>query len=126
MINSEEAKKLKLMLTFVPIIPALMLIKHSHLKAAIIIVSISWILAILSFFSKKCADFIYVKGKKLLKTLGDFFAVIVLFIIYVFAVLPTGIIMKITKRDRLKLEKQNVETYWKDIKKEEPNHEYQF
>lgn len=126
MINNEEAKKLKLMLTFIPIIPALMLIKHSHLKVAILVISISWTLAILSFFSKKCANFIYTKGKKLLKIIGDFLAVIVLFIIYIFAVLPTGIIMKITKRDRLSLRKQNAETYWKDIKKEDPNYEYQF
>lgn len=126
MISEKEAKKLPLMLTFIPIVPALMLFKHSHLKSAILVIAISWSISLLTIISKKIANFVYVNGKKLLKIIGDFLATIALFIIYVFAVLPTGLAMKFSKRDRLKLKKHNAETYWKDIKQEEANHEYQF
>lgn len=126
MISEKEAKKLKLMLTLIPLIPAFILFKHSQIKASIIIITVFWSISLLTIISKNMANFVHTYGKKLLKIIGDFLAVAALFVIYIFAVVPTGLVMKITKRDRLKLKKQNFETYWQDIKQEEQNHEYQF
>jgi len=53
--------------------------------------------------------------------LGAVIAPIIMFIIYVIAVIPTGIILKILRKDVLKLKiNKNIESYWiaKDNKKE--------
>lgn len=124
--HEKEIKKMRLMFLLIPIIPALILFKHSHLTAIVILLATFWSIFILTLISKTIANFIYIYSKKTLKILGDTLAKIALFLIYVCAVIPTGLIMKLSKRDRLRLKKQNLESYWKDIKEENPNHEYQF
>ena len=51
--------------------------------------------------------------------LGNFVAPIIMGIIFFFVVTPTGIIMKLLRKDLIKLKKNNDESYWiekKDIK----------
>ena len=51
--------------------------------------------------------------------LGNFIAPIIMGIIFFFVVTPTGIIMKLLRKDLIKLKKNNDESYWiekKDIK----------
>ena len=50
---------------------------------------------------------------------GNFIAPIIMGIIFFFVVTPTGIIMKLLRKDLIKLKKNNDESYWiekKDIK----------
>ena len=58
--------------------------------------------------------------------LGKYIAIVTLAIVYIVAVLPTGLLMKIVKRDRLRLKKPNVETYWLDNENKNTDYEYQF
>ena len=51
--------------------------------------------------------------------LGNFIAPIVMGFVYFFVVTPTGLIMKILRKDLLNLKKHNKETYW--IKKDNSN-----
>ncbi len=51
--------------------------------------------------------------------LGNFIAPIIMGIIFFFVVTPTGIIMKLLRKDLIKLKKNNDDSYWiekKDIK----------
>ena len=51
--------------------------------------------------------------------LGNFIAPIIMGVIFFFVVTPTGIIMKLLRKDLIKLKKNNDESYWiekKDIK----------
>ena len=58
--------------------------------------------------------------------LGKYIAITVLAIGYIVAVLPTGLLMKIVKRDRLRLKKPNLETYWVDYENKNTDYEFQF
>ena len=51
--------------------------------------------------------------------LGNFIAPIVMGIIFFLVVTPTGLIMKLLRKDLLKLKKNNSDTYW--IKKDNSN-----
>ena len=122
----DEYKKLAITLTLLPLIPTVILYRHSLLKVAVIVLAVFWLLAILCFVSKSFS----VKLKKLLDKIGSFsgkyIAIVVLAIGYLVAVLPTGVLMKIVKRDRLRLKKPNVETYWLDNENKNTDYEYQF
>ncbi len=121
-----EYKKLAITLTLLPLIPAVILYKHSLLMVAVTVLAVFWILAILCFVSKSFS----VKFKKLLDKIGSFvgkyIAIVVLAIGYIVAVLPTGLLMKIVKRDRLRLKKPDIKTYWLDNENKETDYEYQF
>ncbi len=122
----DEYKKLSITLTLLPLIPAVILYRHSLVNFAVIVIAVFWILAILCILSKSFS----VRLKKLLNIIGNFLgkyiAIVVLAIGYIFAVLPTGLLMKIVKRDRLRLKKPNVETYWLDNENKNTDYEYQF
>ena len=124
--NIDDCKKLAITLTLLPLIPAVILYKHSLLMVAVTLLIIFWLLAVLCFVSKSFS----VKFKKLLDKIGSFLgkyiAIVVLAIGYLVAVLPTGVLMKIVKRDRLRLKKPNVETYWLDNENKNTDYEYQF
>ena len=124
--NIDDCKKLAITLTLLPLIPAVILYKHSLLMVAVTLLIIFWLLAVLCFVSKSFS----VKFKKLLDKIGSFLgkyiAIVVLAIGYLVAVLPTVVLMKIVKRDRLRLKKPNVETYWLDNENKNTDYEYQF
>ena len=58
--------------------------------------------------------------------LGKYIAIIVLAFGYIIAVIPTGLLMKLVRRDRLRLKKANVESYWKDYDNTNTDYEFQF
>ncbi|HIS88042.1 TPA: hypothetical protein IAA87_01260 [Candidatus Avigastranaerophilus faecigallinarum] len=121
-----EYKKLAINLFLLPLIPTVILYKHSFLNVAVIVLSIFWFFAILCFLSESFS----IKVKKRLNIIGSFLgkyiAIVTLAIVYIVAVLPTGLLMKIVKRDRLRLKKPNVETYWLDNENKNTDYEYQF
>ena len=121
-----ELTKFAITLGLLPWIPAFILYKHLHIKAAIILLTAFLILSILSFLSKRFAK----NFKNILEIIGAFLgkyiAIIVLFIGYLFVVIPTGLLMKIVKRDRLKLKKPNVNSYWINFENKNTDYEYQF
>ncbi len=122
----KEEKKFALTLFLLPWIPAFILHKRGvdiwALRVLILFIS----LALLSFISSAFA----LKFKRILDTVGHFLgkylAIIVLAIGYIVAVMPTGLIMKLVKRDRLRLKKPQIQTYWKKYENNNTDYEYQF
>ncbi len=121
-----EYTKFAITLMILPWIPAFILYRHSMLKLGLIIIGIFLILSFICFVSKKFAKIF----KDILTKAGNFFgkyiAIIILFIGYIFVVIPTGLLMKLVKRDRLILTKPEVNSYWKKNENNETNYEYQF
>ena len=121
-----ELTKFAITLGLLPWIPAFLLYKHSHIKAAMILLAIFLILSMLSFLSKKFAKNFKNVLEKIGAFLGKYIAIIVLFLGYIFVVIPTGLLMKIVKRDRLRLKKPNVSSYWLNYENKNTDYEYQF
>jgi len=63
---------------------------------------------------------------KMQKTVCKYLAIVVLFIEYWLVVVPTALIMKITRRDRLRLKKPKKTSYWVDNVITDNNYERQF
>ncbi len=121
-----ELKKFAITLALLPWIPAYILYKHSFYKAAITVLCVFLPLSIICFISKTFAA----KLKEFLDKTGGFIgrylAVIILFFVYFIAVVPTGLLMKIVKRDRLRLKKQKIQSYWLNNENKTSDYEYQF
>lgn len=122
----DKLTKFAITLCLLPWIPFYLLYGQKHYKIAIITVAIFLTLSFLCFVSKTFAK----KLKKISDSIGHFIgkylAIIVLSIGYIIAVIPTGLLMKIVKRDRLKLKKPEVKSYWIDYDQEKTNYEFQF
>ncbi len=125
MIKLKEYQKAGVSFTLFPLIPTYLLYKYHHAALAKYFIVSCLVVALICFANKNAGEAIFNNGKKLGKKLGEIFSVIALFFTYIFAVLPTGLIMKLIKRDRLQLKKTKSNTYWKDITAED-NYEYQF
>ena len=121
-----ELTKFAITLGLLPWIPAFLLYKHNHLDIAYCIIGIFLTLSILSFFSKKFAQSFKTILEKIGHFLGKYIAIIVLFFGYIIAIIPTGFIMKLVKRDRLRLKKPDLQTYWTKYSEEKTDYEYQF
>ncbi len=121
-----ELTKFAITLGLLPWIPAFVLYRHSYIKAAIIIIAIMLILSFISFISKKFARAFKDLLSKIGSFLGKYVAIIILFVGYIFVVIPTGILMKLVKRDRLLLKKPNINSYWKEYDNKSTDYEYQF
>jgi hypothetical protein len=121
-----ELTKFAITLAILPLIPAYILYKHSMVKLAIIVLVIFWILSFICFVSKKFTKIFKTNLEKLGAFLGKYIAIVVLTIVYLIAVVPTGLLMKVVKRDRLRLKKQNLSTYWLDYDNKNSDYEYQF
>lgn len=126
LITKKEQLKLILMCFCLPLIPCFLFYKHNFIKLSIIILLSFWVISFLSAINLKFASVFYQNSKKLFEKIGEIIAIIALFFIYIITVIPTSILMNLCKRDRLRLKKQNLSTYWIDIKKEEENYEHQF
>ena len=101
-----ELTKFAITLGLLPWIPAFLLYKHSHQDYAIVILAVFLSLSLLSFTSKKFAYYFKTTLEKIGNFLGRYIAIVVLAIGYIIAVIPTGLLMKLVKRDRLRLKKQ--------------------
>lgn len=121
-----ELTKFAMTLGLLPWIPAFLLYKHNYLEIAIAVLSIFLSLSLICFISKAFAKWLKNILDKIGAFLGKYIAIIVLAIGYVIAIVPTGYLMKIVKRDRLKLKKQDTSTYWVDYNSEKTDYEFQF
>ncbi len=109
-----------------PWIPAFILYRHSQIEASAIVLCIFLFVSSICFANKSFA----LKLKGILAEAGGFagkyLSAGVLFIVYFTAVLPTGLLMKLVKRDRLKLKKPDASSYWTDYENRSTDYEYQF
>ena len=121
-----ELTKFAITLGLLPWIPAFILYKHSLQDCAITVIAIFLSLSFLCFISKKFAHSLKLNLEKFGGFLGKYLAIIVLAIGYVIAVIPTRFLMKLVKRDRLRLKKQQLNSYWKDQENTNSDYEYQF
>ena len=121
-----ELTKFAITLGILPCIPAFLLNKHGHQDIAIYVLAIFLTLSLTCFISKKFANGFKSTLTKIGNFLGKYIAIIVLAIGYLVAVAPTGLLMKIVKRDRLRLKKPNLETYWVDYENKNTDYEFQF
>lgn len=83
-------------------------------------------MAILCIVIPSIGEFIHDTLSKIGAFLGNWIARIILFFVWIFAVLPTGVLMKIMKRDRLRLKKPDIKSYWVDNRNKNIDYEYQF
>jgi len=121
-----EHIKFSLTMAILPWIPAVLLYKHSYVKAALIILCVFLFTSLICFISRKFALGLKNILMKIGSFLGRYIAIFVLFIGYIIAVLPTGMLMKIVKRDRLRLKKPGIVSYWIDYNNKDSDYEYQF
>ena len=121
-----ELTKFAITLGLLPWVPAFLLNKHGYQDAAIYVLVIFLTLSFICFASKKFAHLFKSILTKIGNFLGQYIAIIVLAIGYILAVLPTGLLMKIVKRDRLRLKNPNLETYWVDYENKNTDYEFQF
>ena len=121
-----ELTKFAITLGILPWIPAFLLNKHGHQDIAIYVLAIFLTLSLISFISKRFAHWFKSNLTKIGNFLGKYIAITVLTIGYIIAVVPTGLLMKIVKRDRLRLKKPDLETYWVDYENKNTDYEFQF
>ena len=122
----KESIKFAITLGLLPWIPAFLINKHGHQDVAIYVLVTFIALSLVCFVSQRFAHWLKTILTKIGSFLGKYIAIVVLAIGYLFAVLPTGLLMKIVKRDRLRLKKTNLETYWVDSENKNTDYEYQF
>ena len=118
--------KVAIFCTIMPIALYFLLNKFGLYNLSKIIMFSLFGVAILSIIWADFGCFIHNIAVKTGHFLGKYLAIIALFFVYIFAVLPTGILMKIVKRDRLLLKKPNTQTYWKKYENTNSDYEYQF
>ncbi len=126
----KDLRKFKITLLILPIIPSVILYYKNHVHLAMLFVEICWAilltLLVARIFGKNIDKPIYHFIRIILKYLGVIISAIALTITWFCAILPTAIIAKIKKRDRLLLKKQSLKSYWKDAKPSEPTYENQY
>ncbi len=119
-------KKFIAFLFILPIVPTILLWLKSERMLAITIFSTFWGLGFACLISKAFAQNFKKCVDKIFAFIGKYLAIVTLFLGYIAAVIPTSLIMKITKRDRLKLSRQNVSSYWLDEKETNKDYERQY
>lgn len=83
-------------------------------------------IVVLCFVIPDIGEIIYNALKQTGLFIGRQIARILLFFVWCIAVLPTGCLMKITGRDRLRLKKTELKSYWIDNITQNTDYEYQF
>ena len=121
-----ESIKFAITLGLLPWVPAFLFYKHGYQEVAIYILATFLTLSLISFISKRFAIGFKSILTKIGTFLGKYISIIVLAFGYILAVVPTGLLMKIVKRDRLRLKKPNLKTYWIDYENKNTDYEYQF
>ncbi len=125
-ISKPEARKQIFLLYTLPIIPSILFLRRGDIVSAMTIVALFWSLATISVIDRSKATLINIYGKKVIKIFCDALAAIALFLTYIITVIPCGYLMKLLKRDRLALERQEKNTYWKNISNDKHDYENQF
>ena len=82
--------------------------------------------AVISLIIPAFGIYLHKKGAELGAFIGNIAAKIILFFVWILSVLPLGMLMKLTGRDRLRLKKPESKSYWIDNKTENTDWEYQF
>ncbi len=118
-----ELTKFSISLILVPIVPAWLIFKYICPYGAGIFLGFFWILALVSFFNKEIAYKLKGLFGKIGAFLGKHIANIILFFIFIIAVIPTKILMVFARRDRLKRRSFDDETYWLNCT--ETQHDYE-
>ena len=90
------------------------------------LIILSFIFFILGFLNSKLLEPLNIAWQKLGLILGGIISPIFLALLYLLTVIPTGIIMKIRKKNLLDLKKENKQTYWKYKNKVSYNFKRQF
>jgi len=121
-----ELTKFSISLTLVPLVPAWLLYKYVCPYGAGIFLGLCWILALVTFLNKKIASDLKNLFEKIGAFLGRHIANIILFIIFIIAVIPTKILMVIVRRDRLKRRSFNDETYWLECGEDKHDYELEY
>jgi predicted membrane protein len=109
-----------------PIIPTLIFYKRGYCEFSVIFISLFYILGFINLISKNFRNIFFNVLSKIFTFLGSYVSKLVLYLGYIFVVIPTALLMKITKRDRLKIKKQTVSSYWINIENAEEDYERQF
>ena len=122
----KENVKVAIMCTIMPVAIGFLLYRHSHIKSAIAVLVCFLMIAFLSLIIPKFGNKVQEYGKKVGSFIGKYIAIVILFFGYILAVIPTGLLMKLVKRDRLRLKKSDIETYWVDNKDKNSDYELQF
>ena len=125
MIKLKDYQKAGTSLTLLPILPTIILYRHGLEQTGKLLLLIFLFTALICFANQNIGDQIFKFGQKIGKKIGHILSLIALSIVYYIAVVPTAILMKLFKRDRLKLNKTDTNSYWKDLKLEK-NYEDQF
>lgn len=128
--TDKDLKKFRITLLLFPIIPAVIFYFKNKLVWGLSLVGICWaFLALMLIFNlvKKGSDkYIYFLIHAILKAAGVVLSVIALVFTWICTILPTGIVAKWAKRDRLLLKKPKTQSYWKDVPVKEATYENQY
>ena len=92
----------------------------------LVIFAILFLITILNFISKKFASNFKAALENMAKFIGSKLAIVALFLVYIFAIIPTKIVAILAKRDKLRLKSENKESYWLEIKEEKQNWDLQY
>ena len=122
----KENIKVAIMCTIMPVAIGFLLYRHSHIKSAIIVLACFLSVALFSLIIPKFGNKVHECGKKFGSFIGRYIAIVILFFVYIIAVIPTGLLMKLVKRDRLRLKKPDIESYWVDNKEDKTDYELQY
>lgn len=118
--------KLSIMCIIIPFALGWAIFRGSYPDLYVKLYYIFIIAALYSLIYPKGGKIIYKTAGKTGEFIGKYLAIAVLTIVYVIAVIPTGVLMKIVKRDRLRLKKPNLSSYWINYEKSNTDYEYQF
>ena len=128
--TDKDLKKFRITLLLFPIIPVVIFYFKNKLVLGLSLVGICWaFLALMLIFNlvKKGSDkYIYFLIHGILKAAGVVLSVIALAFTWFCTILPTGIVAKLAKRDRLLLKKPKTQSYWKDVPVKEATYENQY
>ena len=122
----KENIKVAIMCTIMPFAIGFLLYRHSHIKSAIIVLVCFLTVAFFSLVIPAFGNKVHEYGKKIGSFIGRYIAIVILFLGYILAVIPTGLLMKLVKRDRLRLKKPDIESYWVDNNDKNSDYELQF
>ncbi len=121
-----EHIKFSMTMFLLPWIPAFLFYKHSYITSALLIIIAFVFVSFICFLNKKTALEIKEIFAKTGRFTGKYLAIAILFAGYIAAVIPTGLLMKAVKRDRLRLKKQELSSYWINYDNKSNDYEYQF
>lgn len=122
----DELQIFSLKIALIGIVPFFLIFRFCSIKYALCIFFIILIIAMISFFNREIAKTIKSKSSSIAHSCGNFISYTILTIIFTFVVIPTKLLMKITKRDRLKIREQDRETYWSEYNKNNQDYELQY